>query len=302
MLRWEKFSLLEKQQIEALLWLNVKGDPKRDIREHQSFLSTVGFDCSREYIRKIFVRWRWSWKVPEYQQIDKYTLTNQRYYVNYLSWLYSFRGNWRNIKFTDEVSFENRGNINPVLSLTSSLSLEKMGVIIILSLFHFLLDVARRRALGPAGQAVIQPRVGNFGTTYTAMTLISLDPTKPVFVRASVETNNQFKFLHFVLRAIRDEYLSFGDILVLDNSRIHTGQEMFEVLMELLEENGIQIMFLPTYSPELNPIELVFGKVKQHLRDHRDDRYPFWYNICIGFSLITQDLIFKYYNKCICQT
>ncbi len=178
-----------------------------------------------------------------------------------------------------------------------------MGVIIILSLsISFLLDVARRRALGTVGKAVIQPRLGSFRTSYSAISLISLDPNKPVFVQATDKRNNQFQFIYFVARAIRDEYLGFGDILVLDNSSIHSGSLMFEALMELLEENGIQLIFLPTYSPELNPIELVFGKVKQHLRDHRDDRYPFWYNIVVGFSLITQDLIYKYYNKCICQT
>ena len=50
--------------------------------------------------------------------------------------------------------------------------------------------------------------------------------------------------------------------MILDNASIHKGTRTREVL----EAAGIRLCFLPTASPELNPIEHAFAKLKQHLR------------------------------------
>ena len=48
----------------------------------------------------------------------------------------------------------------------------------------------------------------------------------------------------------------------MDNARIHHAVDV----INFLEENRISYMFLPPYSPELNPIELFFGTVKAAYR------------------------------------
>ncbi|XP_068704810.1 uncharacterized protein [Montipora foliosa] len=55
--------------------------------------------------------------------------------------------------------------------------------------------------------------------------------------------------------------LQVGDIIVMDNLSAHyyEGGEILEVW---LEEMGIELIYLPTYSPDLNPIEFCFNKVK----------------------------------------
>jgi transposase len=53
-----------------------------------------------------------------------------------------------------------------------------------------------------------------------------------------------------------------GQIVVLDNLNIHKSQHV----RELIESCGCQLWFLPTYSPDLNPIELAWSKIKAHLR------------------------------------
>jgi transposase len=53
-----------------------------------------------------------------------------------------------------------------------------------------------------------------------------------------------------------------GQVLVLDNLSIHKGQKV----RRLVEEAGCQLVFLPTYSPDLNPIELAWSKLKAFLR------------------------------------
>lgn len=53
-----------------------------------------------------------------------------------------------------------------------------------------------------------------------------------------------------------------GDIVVLDNLGSHKGQ----AIRHAIRAAGAKLFFLPKYSPDLNPIEQVFAKLKQLLR------------------------------------
>ena len=54
-----------------------------------------------------------------------------------------------------------------------------------------------------------------------------------------------------------------GDIVVLDNLGSHKG----EAVKQAVREAGARLVFLPPYSPDLNPIEQVFAKLKHLMRD-----------------------------------
>lgn len=56
--------------------------------------------------------------------------------------------------------------------------------------------------------------------------------------------------------------LRAGDIVVMDNLTPHKNEET----IALIEEVGACVRFLPPYSPDLNPIEKMWSKVKQALR------------------------------------
>jgi transposase len=53
-----------------------------------------------------------------------------------------------------------------------------------------------------------------------------------------------------------------GDLVVMDRLGAHRGP----VVRELIEAAGAKLLYLPPYSPDLNPIEEMWSKVKQHLR------------------------------------
>ena len=40
--------------------------------------------------------------------------------------------------------------------------------------------------------------------------------------------------------------------------------------LELLSQAGILVMFLPPYSPDLNPVQELFSAIKYYLKDHDD--------------------------------
>ena len=56
-----------------------------------------------------------------------------------------------------------------------------------------------------------------------------------------------------------------GDTLILDNLSTHKIQNVGR----LLSAHGVGVRYLPPYSPDLNPIELAFAKLKAHLRQSR---------------------------------
>jgi transposase len=56
--------------------------------------------------------------------------------------------------------------------------------------------------------------------------------------------------------------LSQGDIVVMDNLPAHKGARV----EELIKKAAAQLRYLPPYSPDMNPIEKAFSKLKAHLR------------------------------------
>ncbi len=64
------------------------------------------------------------------------------------------------------------------------------------------------------------------------------------------------------LRCVLVPTSRLGDIIVLDNLSAHKDQES----EKLVEQAGAQLRFLPPYSPDLNPIEKRWSKIKTFLR------------------------------------
>jgi transposase len=56
-----------------------------------------------------------------------------------------------------------------------------------------------------------------------------------------------------------------GDVVVLDNLAVHKQP----AVRAAIEATGAQIRFLPPYSPDFNPIEMAFAKLKAFLRAAR---------------------------------
>jgi transposase len=68
-------------------------------------------------------------------------------------------------------------------------------------------------------------------------------------------------FVAFVREVLLPELRS-GQVVILDNLNAHKGAEV----TELIEAAGCRVLYLPAYSPEFNPIELCWSKLKGLLR------------------------------------
>ena len=56
--------------------------------------------------------------------------------------------------------------------------------------------------------------------------------------------------------------LSPGDIVIMDNLGAHKAK----AVRATIRSAGAKLLVLPQYSPDLNPIEKLFAKIKYHLR------------------------------------
>lgn len=82
-------------------------------------------------------------------------------------------------------------------------------------------------------------------------------------------TTNGDLFQDFIEKELLPQLLPFNgsnehSIVVMDNASIHHSQEIFDIISSV----GALLIYLPPYSPDLNPIEEAFSSVKAYLKAH----------------------------------
>ena len=99
----------------------------------------------------------------------------------------------------------------------------------------------------------------NWGANVTLLASMSAEGMGPTLAVEGSTTREVFEVYleHFLVPALRP-----GQVVVMDNLSAHKGGRV----RELVEERGCEVLFLPPYSPDLNPIEEAFAKLKALLR------------------------------------
>lgn len=111
----------------------------------------------------------------------------------------------------------------------------------------------------PSGQRVVDKVPHGHWKTTTLIAALGIDG-----VRCSMVVDgpvNGDVFIAFIEQVLTPQ-LTPGDVVVMDNLSSHKVKRV----RELIERTGAQVRYLPPYSPDLNPIENVFSKIKQLLR------------------------------------
>jgi transposase len=71
-----------------------------------------------------------------------------------------------------------------------------------------------------------------------------------------------------LIYACESGVLVADDYLIVDNAAVHHGDDSAELVATLLGTFGVELVFLPAYSPGLNPCELVFYLPKREVRNN----------------------------------
>lgn len=120
-------------------------------------------------------------------------------------------------------------------------------------------NMTRLRGRVRGGQRLHDHTPGSHWHTVTMLGSIRLDGVTSCLVIEGATDSDVFREY---VRQVLGPTLRPGDIVICDNLAAHRDAET----QKLVEARGAELRFLPAYSPDLNPIEMMWSKVKAHLR------------------------------------
>jgi transposase len=116
-----------------------------------------------------------------------------------------------------------------------------------------------RYARAPRGERAYGKAPRNWGKNVTLISSIGVEGMGPSM---SIEGSSDTESFGRYMREVLAPSLKAGQIILMDNLSVHTSKWV----RELIESRGCQLWLLPSYSPDFNPIEEAFSKVKNLLR------------------------------------
>jgi transposase len=119
--------------------------------------------------------------------------------------------------------------------------------------------MTRTRGRAPRGQRVIAKVPAGH---WKIVTMISAVRTSGPFAAASIVGATDSDVFRAYVREVLVPQLRPGDVVVMDNLTPHKASGV----RQAIESVGAQLRYLPPYSPDFNPIENMWGKVKGTLR------------------------------------
>src|SRR3954469_16282672 len=121
------------------------------------------------------------------------------------------------------------------------------------------LALTRRYARAPRGVRAVGPAPQNYGQNLTVLAALDRNGIRAALLVPGATDGNVFRVF---VEQILVPKLRCGDIVVLDNLSAHkvTG------VAEAIATTGAQLRYLPPYSPDYNPTELAWSKIKGQMR------------------------------------
>lgn len=120
-------------------------------------------------------------------------------------------------------------------------------------------DMTRTRGRAPRGVRVVEKvPAGHWKTTTMLAAVRTAGPLAGAVVGGATDTDVFLTWVeHALVPALRP-----GETVVMDNLPPHKNPRV----KTLIESAGCRLLYLPPYSPDFNPIENMWSKVKSHLR------------------------------------
>ena len=152
-------------------------------------------------------------------------------------------------------------------------------------------NMARQRGRAPRGERLIgKIPHGHWKTTTFVAGLRSTAHTAPCVLDGPMNGN---AFLAYVEQILAPS-LKPGDIVVLDNLSAHKVPGV----RQAIETTGARLLYLPPYSPDFNPIEQLFAKLKAFLRKAAERSIDgLWSHIASLLSAFTPEECTNYFRN-----
>ena len=149
-----------------------------------------------------------------------------------------------------------------------------------------------RYARSPKGERAYGKAPRNWGKNVTLISSITLEG---MGASMSIEGSSDTESFSLYMRNILAPTLKRRQIVLMDNLSVHTSKWV----RELIEEQGCQLWLLPSYSPELNPIEEAFSKVKTLLRKAKARSLQALFEVTAGaLRAVSKEDALGYFEDC----
>ncbi len=153
-------------------------------------------------------------------------------------------------------------------------------------------NMTRLRGRAPRGQRLVDKTPHGHWKTTTLIAALGITGMRCSTVVDGAVNGDVFEA--FVEQVLVPELRS-GDVVIMDNLSSHKRLRV----RELIEATGARLVFLPPYSPDLNPIELIFAKIKQVLRSLAcRSRDALWNAMQTVLDQVTRDDAKNCYRHC----
>lgn len=140
------------------------------------------------------------------------------------------------------------------------------------------------------GKRVYDKRPTNPGTRINTVAVLSEEGIKAQYnYTGSLNADFFITYLNTFVLPI----LTNGQTLILDNHPVHRAKSV----QSFLKQNGIKFLYLPPYSPDLNPIEEAFSKFKQYIKKQKSRTVDALLNVIKdALNTITRNDAIGYFN------
>lgn len=120
-------------------------------------------------------------------------------------------------------------------------------------------NMTRLRGRAPRGERLLSSSPHGHWQTTTMISSVRLDGSTACM---TIDGATNTEVFYAYVRSILCPTLRPGDIVIMDNLGAHKNKRT----AALIKAAGAHLRFLPAYSPDLNPIEMMWSKVKALLR------------------------------------
>lgn len=141
------------------------------------------------------------------------------------------------------------------------------------------LTICKERGWGKKGEKLVGKKSGKYyERTNIIAGLVNNKPIAPMVFNGSCNTQVFESWVEqFLIKELKP-----GQVVVMDNATFHKSQKT----KELIQSVGCRLLFLPPYSPDLNPIEKFWANMKRWIRKKIEAFYSLYQTITTFFHEI----------------
>jgi len=171
---------------------------------------------------------------------------------------------------SEQFKYKNKVKIKQFISEAIPSLTQSNANLFFLDECSFHLNLAPRRGYSHRGSPVIYQKPGDKGKHYTLILLVQITNGEKIIHSKLIGGSLSSQTFHEFLTEFNPPNNGRRNVLIMDNLSTHRAKQScldlgLTPIKELLRSKNIEPIYLPSYTPELNPIEKCFNIIRQYI-------------------------------------